>query len=713
VFAFAHIPVSAIDAVALPQKLAVSQPGDTDELEADRVAKAVLAEAPSDDRRPPTALDVRLNRRPELSHHKDEPVHIKGSSSCDAGRSPTPPTVREVLNSRGQPLDAFIRASMESRLGHDFSRVQVHSGAAAEQSAQDLGAKSYTVGAHIVFGASQYAPQTQAGRQTIAHELAHVMQQGRGGPMVHREAAGKEFEPCRPAELDQIRIASTTVGGGPFTDQRVNLPYDKLVPLPNPRKGYDEKEVKRTFTDSARLEQLYYDATTPNENRSRAVWLVCNAVESGARYFGASNAAQLYSIGCLTYKNCGMDWEKALRDFSEATASGRRVRGVFVKGFVDKAFELDVSLSVINNALLLLAGLSAAGKGLGRTPGGGSTPPKTEPPTTGTPKSEPPKVEPPKTGPMAEAPKPTVASEQPKPPTAEAPKPTVASEQPSQAPPKGTPSKPEAYQPRTAAEVEAYLRKQGLTDKEILGFKGGKRAEKLSAASAARVERLLRHFTTEDLKALGNRLSEKGIILDDAAVETLIKGVSRGEMSSAIRKSEIAEVHGEKTRVPEAMKEKSIVDDPNARAQTTKRPKKPSPGPEPREFRRGNFAHRFAEFIFGRDQLPRPNRAEVVIDLHDGTGDIIRTDRISSTADAGVLLEIKPAGKSAAKGRAELPGRLEAVRRYYPKKNGWTAEVLEYTRADVEAWLREEARAARASGKPVPDVAGIMKLFGF
>lgn len=139
-----------------------------------------------------------------------------------------------------------------------------------------------------------------------------------------------------------------------------------------------------------------------------------------------------------------------------------------------------------------------------------------------------------------------------------------------------------------------------------------------------------------------------------------------------------------------------VLEDPKARTRVTK---KPSPGRQPRQFLRGNFAHRFAEFIFDRQRtqrthgpsaLPRPSEAEVVIALRDGTGDIIRADRIVRNANQGVLIEIKPAGVSADIGRTQLPGRIAALQREFPKKNGWVGRVIEYTRADVEAWLRAE-----------------------
>jgi hypothetical protein len=71
---------------------------------------------------------------------------------------------------------------MEQRFDHDFSRVRVHSGPVAEQSARDVNAHAYTVGHNIVYGAGQFTPGTQEGRRLLAHELTHVVQQLSEGP---------------------------------------------------------------------------------------------------------------------------------------------------------------------------------------------------------------------------------------------------------------------------------------------------------------------------------------------------------------------------------------------------------------------------------------------------------------------------------------------------------------------------------------------------
>src|SRR6266700_2058745 len=66
--------------------------------------------------------------------------HLQRRATSSAELSEVPPIVHEVLRSPGQPLDAFTRAFMEARFGHDFSRVRVHTDSQAAESAQAVNA---------------------------------------------------------------------------------------------------------------------------------------------------------------------------------------------------------------------------------------------------------------------------------------------------------------------------------------------------------------------------------------------------------------------------------------------------------------------------------------------------------------------------------------------------------------------------------------------
>lgn len=99
------------------------------------------------------------------------------AATSPATVSTVPPIVHDVLGSSGQPLDTSTRAFMESRFGHDFSQVRVHTDAKAAESAQAVNAFAFTLGKDVVFGEGQYAPGTSEGRRLLSHELTHTIQQ--------------------------------------------------------------------------------------------------------------------------------------------------------------------------------------------------------------------------------------------------------------------------------------------------------------------------------------------------------------------------------------------------------------------------------------------------------------------------------------------------------------------------------------------------------
>src|SRR5215212_3833407 len=124
-----------------------------------------------------------------------------------------PSIVHEVLGSQGRPLDSATRSFMEPRFGHDFSQVRLHADPNAAESAASVGAMAYTVGRDMVFGASRYAPGTHEGRRLIAHELAHVVQQGRSAG--ERSSSLELDDPVGSAEREAEGAAGAVTGIGP------------------------------------------------------------------------------------------------------------------------------------------------------------------------------------------------------------------------------------------------------------------------------------------------------------------------------------------------------------------------------------------------------------------------------------------------------------------------------------------------------------------
>lgn len=144
---------------------------------------------------PPQAWRPALQRKAHSAH---DPVEV-------------PAAVSEVLRSPGQPLQDDLRGVMQARFGADFSRVRVHADAHAGTSARAVDAAAYTVGHHVVFGAQQFAPSTERGRRLLAHELAHVLQQGAQPAVTNGLAIGAVGD-AHEAQAD--RAADAVMRGG-------------------------------------------------------------------------------------------------------------------------------------------------------------------------------------------------------------------------------------------------------------------------------------------------------------------------------------------------------------------------------------------------------------------------------------------------------------------------------------------------------------------
>src|SRR5205814_6565446 len=76
-----------------------------------------------------------------------------------------------------QSLDAGVRSQMESAFGENFGDVRVHTGGDAERVNEELGARAVTRGRDIYFGKGEYDSSTREGKELLAHELTHVVQQ--------------------------------------------------------------------------------------------------------------------------------------------------------------------------------------------------------------------------------------------------------------------------------------------------------------------------------------------------------------------------------------------------------------------------------------------------------------------------------------------------------------------------------------------------------
>ncbi len=127
----------------------------------------------------------------------------------DAEASP----VKEVVGKGGgSSMDDATRGFMESRFGQDFGDVRIHTDSKASDSARSVNAQAYTVGSDIVFQSGKFQPDSNDGKQMLAHELTHVVQQ-RNGPVSGSPAPGgiNISHPSDPFEQEAVNTSASVM----------------------------------------------------------------------------------------------------------------------------------------------------------------------------------------------------------------------------------------------------------------------------------------------------------------------------------------------------------------------------------------------------------------------------------------------------------------------------------------------------------------------
>lgn len=136
---------------------------------------------------------------------------------ADEQATEEPSPVKDVVASGGgQALDADTRSFMESRMGHDFGDVRIHTDAGASESAGSVQANAYTVDHDVVFKSDQWSPGTEHGRRMLAHELTHVVQQS-AGPVDGTPAPGgiRLSDPSDRFEREAEMVADQVMAAPP------------------------------------------------------------------------------------------------------------------------------------------------------------------------------------------------------------------------------------------------------------------------------------------------------------------------------------------------------------------------------------------------------------------------------------------------------------------------------------------------------------------
>ena len=116
-------------------------------------------------------------------------VQRKSSEGGVAATSDVETSIQQARGS-GQPLSDDIRQPMEQAFGTDFGGVKIHTDSRSHQLNQSIQARAFTTGQDIFFRQGEYAPQSHGGKELLAHELTHVVQQN--GSAVQPKTLPKE-----------------------------------------------------------------------------------------------------------------------------------------------------------------------------------------------------------------------------------------------------------------------------------------------------------------------------------------------------------------------------------------------------------------------------------------------------------------------------------------------------------------------------------------
>lgn len=168
-------PISA-DGQELPQLVAPATEGGGDSLD----DETVLAQIEQGN--PAAGQDDSVAGQGNSTSQQQEEVGAVQTKAepGEAGPASISPQAVLARMGSGEPMQSSMRADMESALGHDFSKVRIHTDGSARALARTLGAHAFTIGEHVAFGPGLYRGNTADSRRLVAHELTHVVQQRRG-----------------------------------------------------------------------------------------------------------------------------------------------------------------------------------------------------------------------------------------------------------------------------------------------------------------------------------------------------------------------------------------------------------------------------------------------------------------------------------------------------------------------------------------------------
>lgn len=229
--------------------------------------------------------------------------------------SPNNPAAIQSRLGAGQALAPATQSRMGQAFGHSFSNVRVHRDATATRLSSQHNARALTVGNHVAFGQGEYHPGTPMGDALIAHELAHVVQQGGAGqsvsPMEHNSTGTSALE--KDADHSAIGVMTRLWGNAKGASKKI-----AKNAMPRLRSGLQIAKcdkADRTAEEKAKTKDpklladfagKFSDAAALIRSSTDAMKLINEAVAAGVEFGGyaedgPAKDAWAYTVGTKVY----------------------------------------------------------------------------------------------------------------------------------------------------------------------------------------------------------------------------------------------------------------------------------------------------------------------------------------------------------------------------------------------------------------------------
>ena len=223
-------PAAAAGALQMQSAMQISAPSDPAEREADAVARNVVRMP-----LPASRQAARLGGASQVARKAEGQPRIGTgiSAGIAAGAG------------SGAPLPPNVRRFMEPRFRADFSNVRIHTGERAATLSRQLNAQAFTVGNQIFFAKDRFRPETEEGRELIAHELTHTIQQ----QAVVQRKAESTVSLRVPAQVQRLGLSDILDG---LADLAANVPGFTLLTVIIARNPINMRAVERNAVNLLR-----------------------------------------------------------------------------------------------------------------------------------------------------------------------------------------------------------------------------------------------------------------------------------------------------------------------------------------------------------------------------------------------------------------------------------------------------------------------------